>query len=358
MGCRTVPELRTDRATHNGRPDRAREDAAGAAVAKKSLRQSGMYASFFFSGRCSGSSRPCSGLLEGRSRRSLVRGFTLIELLVVIAIIAILIALLLPAVQQAREAARRTQCKNNLMQLGLALHNYEMAFEVLPPGCVNETGPIRNLEEGFHMSWIPQLLPMMEQSNLFSQINFNASAYAPTNGGFRGTGISVLTCPSDSQRVASVGNLTLGMNNYAACFGGDDVPIDMKNNGVMFLNSSIGFRQIRDGASNTIMVGEKCVVDDPTELGWMSGTKATLRNTGVPMNKGWDVGGTATGASRFRKPLPPPSDTATSGFSSYHVGGTQNVFADGSVRFLSENISLPVYSHLGNREDMEILGEF
>ena len=96
------------------------------------------------------------------------RGFTLIELLVVIAIIAILIALLLPAVQQAREAARRTQCKNNLMQLGIAFHNYDMAFEMLPPGCVNSTGPIHNIPEGYHMSWTVQILPMMEQQGLFA----------------------------------------------------------------------------------------------------------------------------------------------------------------------------------------------
>lgn len=292
------------------------------------------------------------------NRRPRLEGFTLIELLVVIAIIAILIALLLPAVQQAREAARRTQCKNNLMQIGLALHNYEMAYEVLPPGCVNETGPIRNLEEGFHMSWIPQLLPMMEQAALFSQINFDAGAYALTNGGFRSKAIPTLTCPSDWQRVTNLGTATIAMNNYAACFSGDDVAIDVKNNGVMFLNSSIGFRQIRDGASNTIMVGEKCVIDNTNELGWMSGTRATLRNTGVGINKGWDVGGGATGANRLRKPLPPPSDTDTSGYSSYHVGGSQFVLADGSVRFLSENISMPIYSHLGNREDMEILGDF
>ena len=208
------------------------------------------------------------------------------------------------------------------------------------------------------MSWIVQILPMLEQASLFGQINFNASAYAATNGGFRSTVIATMMCPSDWQRELSSGNRALAMNNYAACFGGEDVPIDAKNNGVMFLNSSVGFRQIRDGASNTIMVGEKCVVENASELGWMSGTKSTLRNTGVPINKGWDVGGTAPGASRLRSPLPPPDDTSTSGYSSYHIGGSQVVLADGSVRFISESIGLRVYENLGNRADMEIIGEF
>src|SRR5213083_896811 len=99
------------------------------------------------------------------------RGFTLIELLVVIAIIAVLIALLLPAVQQAREAARRTQCKNNLMQLGLALHNYEMAYELLPPGSINPTGPIRNESKGYHMGWMVQILPYIDQGNVFDHFD-------------------------------------------------------------------------------------------------------------------------------------------------------------------------------------------
>jgi prepilin-type N-terminal cleavage/methylation domain-containing protein/prepilin-type processing-associated H-X9-DG protein len=279
------------------------------------------------------------------------RGFTLIELLVVIAIIAILIALLLPAVQQAREAARRTQCKNNLMQIGIAMHNYEMAFEMLPSGTVNLTGPIRNLEEGYHMSWTVQLLPAMEQAGLFGTINFNESVYAPANTGARATVIATFQCPSDNRQSA-------GTSNYAGCFGGDDIAIDMNNNGVLFLNSGIGYQEIRDGASNTILIGEKIIPPGFKDLGWMSGTMATLRNTGVEINAGWDIGGPRTNRGGPIAPLPAPSDTATSGYSSRHTGGAQFGMADGSVRFLSENIDLKTYSHLGNREDLSAMEEF
>lgn len=286
-----------------------------------------------------------------RERLRVRRGFTLIELLVVIAIIAILIALLLPAVQQAREAARRTQCKNNLMQIGIAMHNYEMAFEMLPSGTVNLTGPIHNIEEGYHMSWLVQLLPTMEQASLFGGINFNVSVYAPANTGARSAQIPTFHCPSDNRQSAS-------SSSYAGCFGGNDVPIDMNNNGVLFLNSGVGYQEIRDGASNTILAGEKIIPAGFKDLGWMSGTMATLRNTGVAINTGWDIGGPRTNRGGPIAPLPAPSDTATSGYSSQHTGGAQFVFADGSVRFLSENIDIKTYSLLGNREDLSVMQEF
>ena len=139
--------------------------------------------------------------VEGRGVTSVrlrtIRGFTLIELLVVIAIIAILMGQLLPAVQQAREVARRTQCKNNLMQIGIALHNYEMAFEMLPPGVVDVAGPIRNLETGYQIGWQVQVLPVMEQSMLFSMIDFSQGAYAVANTPVRTSRIVAFRCPSD-----------------------------------------------------------------------------------------------------------------------------------------------------------------
>ena len=132
----------------------------------------------------------------------------------------------------------------------------------------------------------------------------------------------------------------------------------MNNNGLLFLNSGVGYQEIRDGASNTILVGEKIIPPGFTDLGWMSGTMATLRNTGVAINTGWDIGGPRGTRGGPVAPLPAPSDTATSGYSSRHTGGAQFAMADGSVRFLSENIDLKTYSLLGNREDLSAMEEF
>ena len=130
------------------------------------------------------------------------------------------------------------------------------------------------------------------------------------------------------------------------------------NQGMLTPFDSKSLRDCTDGASNTILAGEKVIPAGFKDLGWMSGTMATLRNTEVPINAGWDIGGSRTTRNGSMAPLPAPSDTATSGFSSQHTGGAQFVFADGSVRFLSENIDLKTYSHLGNREDLSALQEF
>src|SRR5262249_4532197 len=128
------------------------------------------------------------------SRYKIDRGFTLIELIVVMGMIALLIAMLLPSVFRAREAARRAQCQNNLAQIGLALCNYEMAFECLPPGVSNPTGPVLNSENGYHMSWITQILPQLDQQNAFAKIDFQRSAYDAANQQVRAHELAVMRC--------------------------------------------------------------------------------------------------------------------------------------------------------------------
>ena len=113
-----------------------------------------------------------------------------------ITIIGILIALLLPAVQAAREAARRAQCLNNLTQLGIALQNYESAHNVLPPGTIDKQGPIHNVAQGYQMSWLVQLLPYIEEGNTFKHIDFSVGAYDPKNAAVRAIRIALFVCPS------------------------------------------------------------------------------------------------------------------------------------------------------------------
>ncbi|NQV28025.1 MAG: DUF1559 domain-containing protein [Rhodopirellula sp.] len=267
------------------------------------------------------------------------RGFTLIELLVVIAIIAILVALLLPAVQQAREAARRSQCKNNLAQIALATLNYEMAHEVLPPGCVNPDGPITSTAEGYHMGWTVQLLPYLDQAPLFEEIDFSKGAYEQEDR-INIINMSVYVCPSDGGNEQSV--------NFAGCHGGTETQIAEDNEGVFFLNSRIRYRDIKDGSTNTLFFGEKIRIE--SDLNWMSGTRTSLKNTGSKPNQLPQKQG-----SHGRRPGSSPEDmtdpNVVGGFGSWHTGGAQFALGDGSVRFLSENIDATLYESLGKRAD-------
>jgi prepilin-type N-terminal cleavage/methylation domain-containing protein/prepilin-type processing-associated H-X9-DG protein len=303
-------------------------------------------------------------------------GFTLVELLVVIAIIGILISLLLPAVQAAREAARRSQCCNNLVQIGLALHNYESAHEVFPPGTLDAKGPIRSEPLGYHVSWIVQILPYIEEQNAFRAIDFTKSVYDAKNSPVRALHKNVLRCPSDSGWYDSAESI--GHSNYAGCHHDVEAPIDVKNNGVFFLNSRVRHRDVSDGLSHTIFVGEKIgarsdAPQDPanpdSDLGWMSGTRSTLRNTGVDpnvnlrgaMGMGFGAGmGGAMGADDARgAPAAKPVDPAlvVGGFSSSHPGGANFLLGDGSVRFFSQTIDRILYEQLGNRADGKLMSD-
>ena len=276
-------------------------------------------------------------------------GFTLIELLVVIFIMAILIAILLPAVQQAREAARRGQCINNLAQIGLALHNYEMAHEVFPPGSINATGPIRFEPKGYHMSWIAQLLPYLDQQNLYSQIDFQVGAYDAKNKIPRRTQLPISICPSDFR--SSPGFAEAPGSSYAGCHNDVETAIDRGNNGMFVLNQAVRRVAVTDGLAFTFFAGEKMLLNE--ELGWMSGTRTTLRNAGTKLNA--SVSSTRVEFPRRPNDYPAISLEYVGGFSSHHDGGANFAVGDGSVHFINQNLAQSVLQSLANRSDGEIV---
>jgi len=267
------------------------------------------------------------------------RGFTLVELLVVIAIIGILVGLLLPAVQAPREAARRCQCLNNMAQLGLSLHHFEFNHEHLPSGTINDQGPIRNEPIGKHISWTIQVLPYLEQSNLYKAFDLSAGTYAAANQPVREVVIATFVCPSSPENFdPSFGQHP--MSSYAGVSNDMEVPIDANNNGIFFLNSQLKLTDIGDGVSNTLFLGEK--TSPFIDLGWASGTRATLRN------------GIFSDPAVFKRETEPNNELGSlsvGGFSSYHTGGSNFVFGDGSVRFLSRQIEPEIMQKLCNRKD-------
>ena len=304
--------------------------------------------------------RPAVSKQVRRSPR--LRGFTLIELLVVIAIIAVLIALLLPAVQSAREAARRSQCVNNMMQLAIAVVNYESSHEILPPGVVNPTGPIVDQPKGYHFGWLTQVLPYCEMRNVYNHLNFNVGVYEVHNITTRADVIGGFLCPSDSSSRHGAGGV--GETNYVGCHHDVEAPIAATNMGVLFLNSAIRFEDIPDGTSQTILISEK--LNDGLDQGWASGTRASLRNAGSGIN-GLPSKSPRGGVAVTAEEVAPTSGQGAAaiadadtlrfvgGFGSKHPGGCNSAFGDGSVRFLKNSISPKVLRLLANRADGEFI---
>jgi type II secretory pathway pseudopilin PulG len=276
-----------------------------------------------------------------------------VELLVVIAIIGILVALLLPAVQAAREAARRASCLNNATQLGLALHNYEFHFETLPPGVTDTKGPIRNEPQGNHTSWIVKILPYIEERVLFQHYDQAAGAYAATNAEVRATPIPTLECPSDPELYLNEEE-TAARSGYAGCHHDVEAPIDADNHGLLFLNSQIRYADIFDGTSKTILLGE--APTGPNSLGWVSGTRATLRNTGSIESPRAALAQPAEDQPAAAQPR--LESLLVGGFGSYHPGIFNVTFADGSTRGISDNVDRTTFQQLGHRADGQIMKSF
>ena len=285
------------------------------------------------------------------------RGFTLIELLVVIAIIAVLIALLLPAVQQAREAARRAQCVNNLKQLGLASHNYVSTYGSFPIGSPMMRDPI--IGTGESQSVFVSLLGQLEQQQLFNAMNFSRSVYVFENQTVFRTGLSALWCPSDGNisRESSIGaygntpNFRFRFTSYAGCTGeffpealywgcGSNpnsstcVNIYTQVNGMFTYNFSKSISNIIDGTSNTLLFGErangKFTPVDVDNWGWWADAveSDTLFETLYPINP----------FNKIKLVSQEYTDSWVAAASSFHPGGANFAFADGSVRFLKESI--------------------
>lgn len=290
----------------------------------------------------------CYRTYGSSSRRYNQRAFTLVELLVVIAIIGILVGLLLPAVQAAREAARRMSCANNVSQIGLALHNFEFAAEHLPSGTVNDSGPIRNEPIGNHMSWTVKIMPYLEQSYLYKSIDQTKGVYDPANAQARQTQLAVYACPSYplSARLA-VDSLDIGSSTYGACYSGTEVPLDKDNDGVFYLGSRTKFSDIGDGSSNTVFLSEK--ISEQGDLGWMSGTRATLRNgTMDPVKKNFKL------VTSNLTSNPDNGSLVMGGFSSFHTSGCNTLYGDGGVRFLSVSIDPIILKSLCTRNGGEL----
>jgi prepilin-type processing-associated H-X9-DG protein len=290
----------------------------------------------------------------------------LIELLVVIAIIAVLVALLLPAVQQAREAARRSQCRNNLKQIGVALHNYHSSHNTFPPGYVAGAAyPATSCGWG----WCAQLLPYLDQTPLYNSINFQLPIENSANLPLLSQTLPGMLCPSDqtgsgpfsiSDTSGAVIVPAAAPSSYAATVGDDSSEADaLTGNGVFFRNSRIRIGNIVDGTSTTVLVGERA-------FAYVNATWLGAPNNAVVKAGNLNPWKSATATSPIFVQvhnnwinIMTDSDGGLDDFSSLHTGGAQLLFADGSVRFIpsitSDGPQRKAFWGMGTRAGGEVI---
>ncbi|HBJ35330.1 MAG TPA: prepilin-type cleavage/methylation domain-containing protein, partial [Planctomycetaceae bacterium] len=201
---------------------------------------------------------------------------------------------------------------------------------------------------GQHVSYLVQLLRYIEQQGVADNFDIDEGAYADVNAPARALAINSFLCPSSAWAMND--DNTAGLTNYAGCHHHDESAIAADNTGLLFLNSKVRYGEIYDGSSNTILIGE--MLPYSNSLGWASGTRATLRNTGTLINES-----NLRRGGRTLRELPEDVDPLwVSGFASNHPGGAQFCFADGSVRFLSESIKLELFQNLGHHADGAMMG--
>ncbi len=334
------------------------------------------------------------------------KGFTLIELLVVIAIIAILIALLLPAVQQAREAARRSQCRNNLKQIGLAMHNYHDTFNMFPPG------NIASIVSGWGPSWYMRILPYVDQAPLYNRLNFSGdhpgwawsggSSGANNGAALNGVKLAFTLCPSspmEALRDAGGYNITnanyMGIagaldgngftnapnrvSNCCGCCGGEQATGQLSSGGMIVTLRGRNLRDATDGTTTVMLVGEHSnfilsAAGGPrtTQVNGIHGILMGSPNLTTPEQ----AGTSAMFERQFNlttirySPNAPAiiNNAAWPGIgdnyginnplNSAHTGGVHILLGDGSARFISDNIDMATLRRLATRDDGATLGDF
>ena len=298
------------------------------------------------------------------------KGFTLIELMVVISVIAILVALILPAIQQAREAARRTQCKNNLRQIGLALQNYCDLYGRFPSGYVASSDTTATTPG---WGWGTMILPQLDQFPLFGLFDFSLPIEHFLNSGPAAKRISCFICASDIvpegtfpiSNSASITVVQAGPSSYIGCVGNDSSDVDDNinpGNGMLFRNSSVRFAEVLDGTSNTILVAERSWAQaNGTWIGAPNSgrLRAGTSNRAAPLDEAssFHVSGHARWINATNDP-----DGGLDDFSSLHAGGVNVLFVDGSVRFLhsvtSDGGSATNLQSMGTRAGSEVTADF